>query len=169
MHTGENLFKLYYLWKNFCYILSGKGTSVNSFILQSIPMYSWLKVNQQTHNRDKPFKCVLCEKAFTVSSDLSIHKRTHTGEKPYRCNLCEKAYWKKWKRYNLWKVLHYIFSISERNPFNVWSVRRYFLYLLNWIYIYKLMLEKKLLNVYSVKKHFVYLLNWKYIKWRKII
>ena len=100
MHTGENLFKLYYLWKDFCYILSGKGTSVNSFILQSIPMYSRLKVNQQTHNRDKPFKCVLCEEAFTVSSELSIHERTYTGEKPYRCNLCEKAFRQ--------------FSISER-------------------------------------------------------
>ena len=100
MHTGENLFKLYYLWKDFCYILSGKGTSVNSFILQCIPMYSRLKVNQQTHNRDKPFKCVLCEKAFTVSSDLSIHERTHTGEKPFRCKLCEKAFRQ--------------FSISER-------------------------------------------------------
>ena len=80
--------------------MSGKGTSMNSFILQSIPMYSRLKVNQQTHNRDKPFKCVLCEKAFTVSSDLSIHERTHTGEKSFRCKLCEKAFRQ--------------FSISER-------------------------------------------------------
>ena len=107
MHTGDNL----------C-------TSMNSFILQSIPMCSWLKVNQQTQNREKPFKCVLCEKSYTVSSDLSIHQRTHTGEKPFICKFCEKAFRqfsiskrtfklimeKNQKMYNLWKVLYNIFS-----------------------------------------------------------
>ena len=50
------------------------------------------QVNQQTHNRDKPFKCMLCEKAFSVSSDFIIHQRTHTGEKPLGCEFCENAF-----------------------------------------------------------------------------
>ena len=35
---------------------------------------------------------MLCEKAFSVSSDLIIHQRTHTGEKPLGCEFCENAF-----------------------------------------------------------------------------
>ena len=34
----------------------------------------------------------LCQKTFTISSELTVHKRSPTGEKPFNCGVCEKAF-----------------------------------------------------------------------------
>ncbi|XP_069673391.1 zinc finger protein 841-like [Periplaneta americana] len=51
-----------------------------------------LKYHGRLHAREKPYKCDVCEEYFTRSSSLKIHARRHTGEKPYTCNVCEKSF-----------------------------------------------------------------------------
>ena len=48
--------------------------------------------HQRTHISGKPYKCMYCDKSFSVKSGLIRHIRTHTGEKPYQCHECHKAF-----------------------------------------------------------------------------
>lgn len=44
---------------------------------------------------EKPHKCVVCQKAFSQSSNLITHMRKHSGYKPFKCGMCEKAFQRK--------------------------------------------------------------------------
>lgn len=47
----------------------------------------------QNSKGNKPYKCSLCNKAFTRKHTLSEHiKGIHLGQKPYKCSLCDKAF-----------------------------------------------------------------------------
>ena len=37
------------------------------------------------HSGEKPFKCIYCEKKFSLDFNLRTHLRIHSGEKPYAC------------------------------------------------------------------------------------
>nr|XP_033948870.1 zinc finger protein 583-like [Pseudochaenichthys georgianus] len=51
-----------------------------------------LKTHMIFHTAEKPFKCSVCENAFSRSGHLEKHMTVHTGEKPFSCSVCKKAF-----------------------------------------------------------------------------
>ncbi|XP_057695201.1 gastrula zinc finger protein XlCGF26.1-like isoform X2 [Corythoichthys intestinalis] len=52
----------------------------------------YLNKHTETHNREKPFACSLCDKRYVTKANLIVHTRTHTGDKPFPCTLCDKRF-----------------------------------------------------------------------------
>lgn len=58
---------------------------VSVFLLQS---------HQRQHNKDKPYKCPNCYRAYADSASLQIHLSAHAikNAKAYCCSMCGRAY-----------------------------------------------------------------------------
>lgn len=46
----------------------------------------------QSHDGQKAFKCMKCNKEFEQRHQLILHIRIHTGEKPFSCDFCGKSF-----------------------------------------------------------------------------
>lgn len=44
------------------------------------------------HSGDQPHSCSVCNKKFSLRSNLKRHMRTHTGEKPFICCVCDRGF-----------------------------------------------------------------------------
>ncbi|KAJ8704998.1 hypothetical protein PYW08_012318 [Mythimna loreyi] len=53
-----------------------------------------VNINKQDplSTKEKPFKCDLCNRRYTVKSHLTCHIRSHTGERPYECDTCHRCF-----------------------------------------------------------------------------
>lgn len=51
-----------------------------------------LAKHKRVHSGEKPYKCNICDAAFSQSNDLKGHQRIHSGERPYKCNICGAAF-----------------------------------------------------------------------------
>lgn len=79
-----------------------EGVSAPVLILTSFPAlaFSFLhptaasQSHRRQHNKDKPFKCHNCHRAYTDAASLEVHLATHTVKhaKVYTCSICSRAY-----------------------------------------------------------------------------
>lgn len=55
---------------------------------------SFSQSHRRQHNKDKPFKCHNCHRAYTDAASLEVHLSTHTVKhaKVYTCTICSRAY-----------------------------------------------------------------------------
>lgn len=54
---------------------------------------SKLTIHMRSHTQEKPFACDLCQRRFSVESNLKRHRKTvHSPEKLFHCSICGKAF-----------------------------------------------------------------------------
>ena len=41
---------------------------------------------------ERPYKCSVCDKSFTLLSILNLHQKIHTEENPYKCSVCSNDF-----------------------------------------------------------------------------
>ena len=56
-----------------------KTSQMCQFCTKEFKNVSQLRRHERDHTGDRPFKCDVCEKSFTLSRNLCAHKRTDTG------------------------------------------------------------------------------------------
>ena len=86
-HNGEKPYRCDY-----------PGCESTGFVTKNnLENHMWQHKNQ----RNKPFKCQLCTKAYLRKSQLDAHMRAHRGIKPFVCNECGLQFSNKsnWQRH----------------------------------------------------------------------
>ncbi|XP_023238878.1 zinc finger protein 397-like isoform X3 [Centruroides sculpturatus] len=62
-------------------------------------------------NKDRPFRCNICQRSFKLKADLARHERLHSDDTPFSCNICKMRF--KLKTYlNSHMTIH-----SKERPF----------------------------------------------------
>ena len=62
------------------------------FVVNTLISHKIFENHQRIHTVDKPYKCDVCGRGFSLLQPLKIHQRTHTGEKTYKCDVCGKRF-----------------------------------------------------------------------------
>lgn len=84
-------------WKR---VLEVKPSSVLILVSSPVLAFSFFhpaagsQSHRRQHNKDKPFKCHNCHRAYTDAASLEVHLATHTVKhaKVYTCSICSRAY-----------------------------------------------------------------------------
>ncbi|XP_060873508.1 zinc finger protein 254-like [Metopolophium dirhodum] len=59
---------------------------------KSFSLKGTLKTHIWIHKKNKPYKCFICNKSFSQASTLITHKVIHNAEKPFNCDICRKSF-----------------------------------------------------------------------------
>jgi len=51
-----------------------------------------LKIHIWIHMKEKPYKCLICNKSYSQASTLITHKIIHSSDKPFNCDICKKSF-----------------------------------------------------------------------------
>ena len=70
--------------------------------------------HQLAHKDERPYNCLTCGKVFTLNRNRMTHQLRHTGERPYTCMTCNIAF-----RQRSDLVIHERIHIGERPYTNV--------------------------------------------------
>lgn len=75
--------RLRWSWNDLCGLIQGFSLCLPS-----------LQSHQRQHNKDKPYKCPNCYRAYSDSASLQIHLSAHAikNAKAYCCSMCGRAY-----------------------------------------------------------------------------
>ena len=79
-------------------------TSDPSYSPEKVPMSCIKRHKTTTSTR---FQCPICHRLLATSTSLKRHNLLHTGEKPYRCSICDKAFTQPHHRQNH-ELSHYV-------------------------------------------------------------
>ena len=70
------------------YLLVSKDIFEKSFILKT-------SIFSPAFAGERPYRCEICNKGFTLASTLNTHRRTHAEKKPFGCQYCGKDFYQR--------------------------------------------------------------------------
>ncbi|XP_026476177.1 zinc finger protein 287-like [Ctenocephalides felis] len=71
------------------------------------------------HSKERPFKCKICHKTYTLSQALKRHMKTHSEEGLFKCDECDKTF-----RHSSNLKITYSFTVASV-PMNAVYARRH--------------------------------------------